>query len=155
MICPACGAELQESKVGDAAVWACTEGCGGIWFDHFVLQKVHRSEPAVHDGLCELGTDRDVEVDETQKRTCPRCAEIVMLKHFFGVKQEIQVDECPGCGGLWLDRGKFARIEAQFDSDEAREKAETAYFSKIRKQLDLMHAKRPKAQEEDKKEEKA
>ena len=44
--------------------------------------------------------------------TCPRCgAELVGR-----VEHGVRVDECPSCGGLWLDKGEFealARHEQQ------------------------------------------
>ena len=37
---------------------------------------------------------------------CPRCgAKLVERAH-----HDITVDECPSCGGLWLDKGEFEHI---------------------------------------------
>ena len=30
-----------------------------------------------------------------------------MMRHFFSVKRQVEVDECPGCGGFRLDAGKM------------------------------------------------
>ena len=40
MKCPACGNELSQMVAGEITVDVCKGGCGGIWFDHFELQKV-------------------------------------------------------------------------------------------------------------------
>ena len=37
---------------------------------------------------------------------CPRCSEELVQKHRSGV----EVDYCPRCKGLWLDRGELEKI---------------------------------------------
>jgi Zn-finger nucleic acid-binding protein len=34
-------------------------------------------------------------------------------RHFFSAKRRIEVDECPNCGGYWLDAGELAQIRAE------------------------------------------
>ena len=34
---------------------------------------------------------------------CPRCGQALEAK----VEHGVRLDECPGCGGLWLDKGEF------------------------------------------------
>lgn len=34
---------------------------------------------------------------------CPRCGQGLQEK----VEQGVRIDECPGCGGIWLDKGEF------------------------------------------------
>jgi Zn-finger nucleic acid-binding protein len=40
---------------------------------------------------------------------CPRCGTPLDCKK----RDEIDIDVCPGCGGLWLDRGEFNIITAE------------------------------------------
>jgi Zn-finger nucleic acid-binding protein len=54
-----------------------------------------------------------------------------MMRHFFSVRREVQVDECPKCGGVWLDYGELAAIRNQFESEEERKKAAEKAFSDI------------------------
>ena len=51
-----------------------------------------------------------------------------MMRHFRSVKGEVQIDECPSCGGIWLDQGELGQIRDQFQNDEARHQASRAYF---------------------------
>lgn len=41
------------------------------------------------------------------------------------------VDECPGCGGFWLDAGELGRIRTQFNTEEERKKAAQDYFGDV------------------------
>ncbi len=54
-----------------------------------------------------------------------------MMRHFISVKKRVTVDECPGCGGYWLDVGELVTIRKEFNTEEERRKAAVAYFSEI------------------------
>jgi Zn-finger nucleic acid-binding protein len=54
-----------------------------------------------------------------------------MMRHFYSVKQRVEVDECPGCGGYWLDVGELTGIRKEFKTEEERRKAAEGYFSEI------------------------
>ena len=108
MNCPACGHQLSAHKVGDITVDVCRGGCGGLWFDNFELKKVDENfEPAAD--LLHVEADPKVWVDHTERRDCPCCDDTVLMRHHFSVKQEIEVDQCPRCGGYFLDHGEAAR----------------------------------------------
>jgi uncharacterized protein len=116
MHCPACGRVLQKMAVGDLAVDVCQDGCGGIWFDNFELGKVDESHEAAGEPLLDVACDEASAVDMTQRRHCPKCESITMLRRYFGVAQDVEIDECGGCGGIWLDHGELARIRGQYAS---------------------------------------
>lgn len=112
MKCPACFNELTKLQVGSLVVDACQGGCGGIWFDAFELQQVdEETEPGGL--LLTIERDPQVVVDTSRKRECPRCSGIRLHRHFFSAKRRVEVDECPGCGGYWLDAGELAQIRAE------------------------------------------
>lgn len=54
-----------------------------------------------------------------------------MMRHFHSIKKEVEVDECPNCGGFWLDSGELGRIRSQYSSDAERKAAAKDYFEKI------------------------
>jgi Zn-finger nucleic acid-binding protein len=45
------------------------------------------------------------------------------------VKRDVVVDECPACGGYWLDPGELRTIRTAFATDEERRAAADAYFT--------------------------
>ena len=133
MKCPACGNTL-EIKTGQAVkLDVCTNGCAGIWFDNYELAKFDEPfEPA--DELLELEPQQGATVDPA-RRQCPKCDNITMLRHFFSVKHEVEVDECQSCGGIWLDHGELAAIRQLFSSTEQREQAAHEAFAEEFEQI--------------------
>jgi len=123
MNCPACGRELTEMAAGELTVDVCKGGCGGVWFDRFELQKVDDRPETAAPELLDVPRDPSVRVDASKRRKCPKCDDVVMMRHFFGVRKEVEVDECPGCAGFWLDHGELNRVREQFESAQDREQA--------------------------------
>ncbi|MCI5145777.1 MAG: hypothetical protein D3923_09645 [Candidatus Electrothrix sp. AR3] len=130
MQCPACCKETEEIAVDDIAVDVCTKSCGGIWFDRFELQKVDEPHEAAGERLLQVKPENQIASDEKAKRMCPKCENMSLMRHFFSVKREVEVDECPKCGGFWLDYGELGQIRSQFSSEEERKKAAQAYCGK-------------------------
>jgi Zn-finger nucleic acid-binding protein len=128
MECPACGKALSEIQAGGIKVDVCRDGCGGIWFDWFELSKVDEPTEEVGDALLALGPSAVARPKAGQRR-CPRCAGQPMQRHYFSVKRQVQVDECPACGGFWLDAGELTRIRSLFASEESAREAAQVLFA--------------------------
>jgi len=131
MECPACGRQLKEMQAGDIVVDVCEAGCGGIWFDNYELQKVDEKHEAAGEVLLDIPRDPSVKVDYTQKRSCPKCTDQPMMQHFMSIKREVAVDECPACGGLWLDAGELGQFREQYEDEAERKEAAGAYFDEV------------------------
>lgn len=131
MNCPACGNVLQEITIGDVEVDVCQGGCGGIWFDNFEIKKFDEPHESAGEELLDIERDESITVDHTKRLKCPKCDEVVMMRHFFSVKKQVEVDECPGCGGFWLDAGELLKIRSLFDTEEERHRATQEYFSEV------------------------
>jgi hypothetical protein len=109
----------------------CNGGCAGIWFDNYELDKVDERHEAAGEALLRIPRHPAAVVDYSLLRTCPRCDNVRMLKHFFSVKREVEIDECPGCGGIWLDAGELRQIREQFESEEERRGAAEQLFGEV------------------------
>jgi Zn-finger nucleic acid-binding protein len=131
MKCPACSAEMEEMIVEGITVDVCKKGCGGLWFDRFELQKVDEPHESAGESLLQVERNKNIKLDHSQPRMCQKCEDILMTRHFFSVKKEVEVDECPACGGVWLDCGELGQIRTQFSSEEERKKAAEEYFEEI------------------------
>jgi len=132
MRCPACARALSSRTVGDVTVDVCDDGCGGIWFDHFELRKLDEQRESAGEQLLEIPRDPDARVDPSKRYVCPKCTDgVVMMRHFWSVKRAVTIDECPECGGVFLDAGELGRIREEFPTEEARHAAADAYFHQV------------------------
>jgi len=120
MRCPACNRELTVKRIGAIQVDVCEGGCGGLWFDQLELQRFDEEYEPVAGELFEIAIDQDVHVDRDQRRRCPKCADIVMMRFYYSPRREVQVDHCPNCGGHWLDAGELAAIRGLYGHPEGR-----------------------------------
>lgn len=119
MKCPACFNPLTEIQVGSLKVDVCQGGCGGIWFDAFELERVDEENEAAGEPLLHIQRDERNVVDNARKRECPRCADMKLHRHFFSARRRVEVDQCPNCGGYWLDAGELEQIRTE-RADSAR-----------------------------------
>jgi uncharacterized protein len=55
----------------------------------------------------------------------------VMMRHYSSIKREVLIDECAGCGGIWLNAGELERIRGEFSSSQERERATQEYLSSV------------------------
>jgi Zn-finger nucleic acid-binding protein len=131
MKCPACENQLQQMTVADVTVDICKGGCGGIWFDQFELQKFDEPHESAGQALLEVERKEGLAIDRSKPLNCPKCEGVVMMRHFFSVKQNVEVDECAGCGGFWLDAGELATIRSLFDTEQQRRQAAQQYFNDL------------------------
>jgi len=131
MNCPACGRVLAEITVSGLAVDVCRGGCGGIWFDQLELAKVDDQEETAGAELLDIQRDPSAKVDAKARRHCPKCREITMLRHFYGPKQKVEVDECGKCGGIWLDAGELAAIRSEYKNHDERHQAAHSFAQSV------------------------
>ena len=107
MKCPSCKSLLREKGAGDMTLDVCYGGCGGIWFDATELQRVSaRAATTLHT----IWNVPVTNVNLTEPRLCPRCPELVLERKWFSDLKKTEIDQCPRCGGIWLDAGEFSRI---------------------------------------------
>lgn len=110
--CPACNTAMHIVVINDIEIEACLNGCGGIWFDaaeifRFTASGIEDSSDPNLQKLLDFEQSGDTE--EREKLTCMKCG-IKMRRHEYREASGIYVDECYGCGGLWLDGGELAAI---------------------------------------------
>ena len=107
MNCPACKNPLREKNAGVVTLDVCYGGCGGIWFDAAELERVSaRAATSLHT-IWQVPTGK---VTPGGPRLCPRCPEQVLDCKWFSDLKQVEIDQCPRCGGIWLDAGEFSRI---------------------------------------------
>ncbi|MNR85300.1 hypothetical protein D3C72_161260 [compost metagenome] len=133
--CPACGHGLTPVTSDAITVDACVGGCGGLWFDQFELKKVDEAHEATGEALLDIARDSGREVDREKRHACPKCPDVVMRRYFSSAKRQVAVDECPNCGGVWLDDGELAAIRAEFATQADRERSNEAHVDQLMKEV--------------------
>lgn len=130
MTCPACGRDLSHLDAGSGLFLdVCDGGCGGIWFDNHELQQF--DEAAERQASPVFDVTGDAPATIAGKRSCPRCAGQKLRRHWYSVARQVEVDECPSCGGNWLDAGELQKIRAEFADADAREDAAKAAYDQL------------------------
>ena len=116
MQCPACANELVSEVIDGIQLEVCDGGCGGIWFGRDVLTKFDHAHHPTEDFVSpRIRTDKPV--DQTRRYICPHCNDIAMVRQFVKVLDDVLVDECSSCGGMWLHGDELAEIQHQFDEE--------------------------------------
>ena len=110
MKCPACHKVLAVHFLDDVELDVCQEGCGGIWFDAFELSSVSER---IRADVPSAAVEPNLPVVPDRKRACPRCLEVKLQRHFYSNRRQVEVDSCPGCGGIWLDVGELSAVREQ------------------------------------------
>jgi len=124
MNCPVCFNPLSSTTIGKLTVDVCRGGCGGIWFDAFELQQVDEPQESTGAWLVDIERDPQIHVDTIRKRACPRCQGVKLKRRYFSPKRQFEIDECPGCGGYWLDAGELEKIRDEMDESARRKEAQ-------------------------------
>ena len=126
MDCPACGKKMEEESFGNALVDVCRSGCKGIWFDWGELKELDASGKGAGKALGEALESPRVNDAGRGPLKCPKCG-MAMHEHKYRSAKEVNVDECYGCGGFFLDSGELREIRENYMSDEERD----AYIRKL------------------------
>jgi Zn-finger nucleic acid-binding protein len=96
--------------IGGVDVDVCEE-CGGLWLDRLELSRFESPDSALGDALLAHLSQFPVEItDRSIRLRCPRHPDVVMMRRAFSRAVHVEIDECPQCGGLWLDADELARI---------------------------------------------
>ena len=107
MKCPACKSDLHEKNAGSMTLDVCYGGCGGIWFDSSELNRLTAKAAATLHTIWQAPVSAP---KLNEPRECPRCPGLVLERKWFSDARKVEIDQCPTCGGVWLDAGEFSRI---------------------------------------------
>jgi len=127
MKCPACSKELQSTTAGDVVVDICAGGCGGVWFDEGELEKFDEDSEVAAEVILKARTSSTPVPDGKQLRKCPRCPDQAIVRQFFDPKNQVEINQCWQCSGIWLDCGELLTIRGQFKTATDRAQAIEEY----------------------------
>jgi len=108
--CPRTGTPLKRLKVGGVETDVC-EDCGGLWLDRLELGRFEAPDSVLGAALAaHLEQFALVIIDAAVRLRCPRHPDVVMRKRRYGREVPVAIDECPECGGIWLDADELVQI---------------------------------------------
>jgi uncharacterized protein len=119
LLCPRTGKKLRTILIGGVAI-EFSEACGGAFFDRHELERFDDAVERPGDQLAELMNRHRVSgLDFAKRLRCPKDPDVVMMRRFYSPKRGVEVDECPACGGLWMDAGELAAARVERPDDAA------------------------------------
>ena len=112
--CPGCEGELKEvyaeAHYGRYLLLDQCKSCGGIWFDRWELYYLEDNEA---DRLDPVDKERLSAALSFRKGSglCPMCQITLEPFNDLNIPEDANIERCPECGGLWLNRGELKRYE--------------------------------------------
>lgn len=129
MNCPRCATAMIEMSNHDVKVDVCQNSCGGIWFDWLELKKMDEEHESDESFISQLSGNSHKPAIEDERVNCPTCDDNqVMMRRFWSIKKGVEIDECPKCGGFWLDAGELTHIYSQYETEDDRKNAAAEVF---------------------------
>lgn len=104
--CPHDGQPMAKESVASVVIDRCN-ACQGTWFDAKELRRV------ANDKELETLATRLPHVRVVSPFRCPRCGGECVEGHV----DEVEVDTCTLCAGVWLDRGELTEAKRRLDAD--------------------------------------
>jgi Zn-finger nucleic acid-binding protein len=110
LLCPRSSTPLARLLIGGTSTDVC-EDCGGLWLDRLELDRFKNADDVFGDALvAHVGQFTPPLIDHSIRLRCPHHVDVVMLRRKFSLAVPVEIDECPECGGIWLDSSELAQI---------------------------------------------
>ena len=108
MNCPSCCVALDRKLVKEIEADECPE-CKGIWFEDDELRKAKDSTDSDLNWLdFEMWKHKDRFKVRPRGLGCPKCRDNLVAVDYGDTG--VEIDYCPQCRGVWLDRGELDKI---------------------------------------------
>jgi uncharacterized protein len=102
----------MKVTTGGVEVDVCQDGCGGVWFDLFELEKMDQPDESAKWLLENIRVDLEAGGDPDAPIRCPKCEGITLMRQKYSGHDKLMTDKCPVCGGIWLDFGELFSIRS-------------------------------------------
>jgi len=114
MKCPACANEMATQNFG-VNVEVC-DNCKGMWFEQGELRMMDENNEGLGAALEAALRSPRANLGQRGDLTCPKCG-ISMHQHRYKRNEQVNIDECYKCGGMFLDSGELTEIRNHYMSD--------------------------------------
>jgi len=106
--CHKCWVEMKKEEIdvfGPNIIIDVCPKCQGIWLDKGELQKILKDRKLTDYLTKHIGTK------SKSPMVCPRCGMTMDLEK----AEDVEVDVCLSCGGVWLDAGELETLKQKTD----------------------------------------
>ena len=117
-LCPITRTPLESIEAGGVRI-DYSPVSGGIWFDNYELQKFDEPHEELPESLLNL-VPSEQNLPQPAQYQCPVDG-TPMQRHVFSYKKAVEIDECPLCGGIWLDWGELQAIRELYPDAGAKQ----------------------------------
>jgi Zn-finger nucleic acid-binding protein len=128
--CPRTGVPLREFTF-DGVTLDFSDGCGGVFFDRFEIAPFEGSTSSGGTLAEMMASHHDLSLDYRKRITCPNDPDVVMQRRFYSPKRGVQLDECPKCGGLWLDGDELESMRYEVPDEATRKKLDQEFIEEV------------------------
>jgi len=112
--CPKCKIQTTRTEYEGASVRMCGE-CGGYWVTPIALKAIaNRRETTFSEPVKERFLQLAEQSNSTEQLACLSCGKF-MVKENFKDWDDIVIDRCTKCGGIWLDPGELEKIQIYWE----------------------------------------
>jgi len=104
--CHKCWVEMNKEEVetfGPNIIIDVCPKCNGIWLDKGELEKL------LKDRKLSNYLTKHIGVKSSSPMICPQCSNLMDIEK----ADEIEVDVCLTCGGVWLDSGELEELKTK------------------------------------------
>ena len=115
MNCPSCSSALSGIKHEGVSLDFCSV-CKGLWFD---AGEVSSYFELSQDLPTLSGVSRQ---EQPSGMNCPRCSN-AMTQMLYAPPNELTIDRCSSCGGMWFDKGQVQvlhKLSATLEEPKSR-----------------------------------
>jgi len=84
--------------------------CAGIWFDKDELLHITQLDPEALPQLDEMYRPVVHSYDPPWEKLCPVCHNTRLRQYNYLYTSNIELDECPECGGIWVENSELAKM---------------------------------------------
>ncbi|MBN1342063.1 MAG: zf-TFIIB domain-containing protein [Phycisphaerae bacterium] len=112
--CPKCKTPTTRVEYEGANVRICGE-CGGYWVTQLALKAIaNRRDVQFSEAVKQRFIELADASNSTETLVCMTCGKH-MIKERFKDWDDIIVDHCPKCRGIWLDPGELEKIQIYWE----------------------------------------
>ncbi|HNR13278.1 MAG TPA: zf-TFIIB domain-containing protein [Thermodesulfobacteriota bacterium] len=80
--------------------------------EYFIRQELEKKKKLAEQERAKMNEADKQRLKELHYMRCPKCGmELTEIRY-----KDIVIDECPTCGGVWLDPGELEHVGAEKDS---------------------------------------